>query len=303
MRTAKRGGGNTPSPASGHSTNAIAPSKYGSRSPHSAGETPSSGVMAYHRSCGIRNCLLDCEFTDDPVRIAGITFSGATATVTTKWPHNRFPGQWVVITGALENGAPSTVYNGAFPISAVLSATQFQCALFATPSAEPTGEMYIGKYPSNAVGITSLLIDTSSGPPYTVTVSTFKPHYRRMGENVVTTGVLVAGSLNNLFNNDSHLITHINSPTQLEFQIDANPGPPSHAGAAVGEFSWGLSADGGTGAFAEGNRIYNCLVGGPYHDFWSSKDLVACNNYFYNVNNGPRQSMGAVNSAPKAGAS
>src|SRR5207249_8631209 len=40
-RTAKRGGGRTPSPASGHSTKAIACSKYGSRSPHSAGETPS----------------------------------------------------------------------------------------------------------------------------------------------------------------------------------------------------------------------------------------------------------------------
>src|SRR6266536_2487562 len=40
-RTAKRAGGKTPSPASGHSTNAIASSKYGSRSPHSAAETPS----------------------------------------------------------------------------------------------------------------------------------------------------------------------------------------------------------------------------------------------------------------------
>src|SRR4029450_9096369 len=36
----KRAGGSTPSPASGHSTKQTAPSKYGSRSPHSAGETP-----------------------------------------------------------------------------------------------------------------------------------------------------------------------------------------------------------------------------------------------------------------------
>ena len=41
-RTAKRGDGRTPSPASGHSTNAIASSKYGSRSPHSAGDTSSN---------------------------------------------------------------------------------------------------------------------------------------------------------------------------------------------------------------------------------------------------------------------
>ncbi len=39
-RTEKRGGGSTPAPASGHSTNAIELSKYGSRSPHSAAETP-----------------------------------------------------------------------------------------------------------------------------------------------------------------------------------------------------------------------------------------------------------------------
>src|SRR5581483_1800608 len=38
--TAKRGCGRTPAPASGHSTNAIASSKYGSRSPHAAGDTP-----------------------------------------------------------------------------------------------------------------------------------------------------------------------------------------------------------------------------------------------------------------------
>ena len=37
--TATRGGGSVPTPASGHSTKTIAPSKYGSRSPHSAGET------------------------------------------------------------------------------------------------------------------------------------------------------------------------------------------------------------------------------------------------------------------------
>src|SRR5262249_3619378 len=40
IRTAKRGAGSTPTPASGQSTNAIAFSKYGSRSPHSAADTP-----------------------------------------------------------------------------------------------------------------------------------------------------------------------------------------------------------------------------------------------------------------------
>ena len=40
-RTAYRGGGKTPAPASGHSTKTIASSKYGSRSPHSAAEKPS----------------------------------------------------------------------------------------------------------------------------------------------------------------------------------------------------------------------------------------------------------------------
>ena len=54
IRTAKRGGGSTPAPASGHSTNAIASSKYGSRSPHSAAETPVEAVEVEVRDLACR---------------------------------------------------------------------------------------------------------------------------------------------------------------------------------------------------------------------------------------------------------
>src|SRR5205814_6806479 len=125
--------------------------------PLAGGETPNDGVMAYHRACGIRNCLLNFEYLDNPVGISGITYSGTTATVTTKFPHNRFPGQWVVVSGALENGVPSTNYNGAFQITAVLSSTQFQYSTSpGAPAADPTGEMYIGKYPSHGNPITAI---------------------------------------------------------------------------------------------------------------------------------------------------
>jgi hypothetical protein len=148
-------------------------------------ETPNDGVMAYHRDSGIRNCLVNFEYLDDPVGISGITFSGTTATVTTKSPHNRLPGQSVVISGALENGVPSGSYSGGFPITAVVSPTQFQCALFTTPVAEPTGEMYIGKYPSHGNPITAMSPLTGS-PIYRdrYDVQTPQPaHGRKRGDH------------------------------------------------------------------------------------------------------------------------
>jgi hypothetical protein len=88
----------------------------------------------------------------------------------------------------------------------------------------------------------------------------------------------------------------------LSYQIQTNPGTPNLAQAQVGGFSFAVSADGGIGAFAEGNRIYNCTVGGPYHDSYSTKDLIVRNNYYYNVIGGPRQAMG-LGSLSKTGVS
>ena len=47
--------------------------------------------------------------------VVSMTYSGATATVTTAVPHRRLVGDWVIISGAVDsNGLPDANYNGSF---------------------------------------------------------------------------------------------------------------------------------------------------------------------------------------------
>ena len=55
-----------------------------------------------------------------------------------------------------------------------------------------------------------------------------------------------------------------------------------------------LSADGGRGTVVEGNRIYHCQTGGPYHDTYSTRGLTVRNNYYHDVNTGPFQLLNGV---------
>ncbi len=45
-------------------------------------------------------------------------------------------------------------------------------------------------------------------------------------------------------------------------------------------------------AVCEKNRLFHCFLGGPYHDFYSSRDSVIRENYYYEVNQGPYQNLG-----------
>jgi hypothetical protein len=258
-----------------------------------AGEN-GGGVPAFHRACAVRNCYINCEYVDNPVALAGITFSGMTATLTTKSPHNRFPGQWLIVSGALENGVPSTNYNGSFQITAVLSPTQLQFTTPAIPTCQPTGEMYIGRFSSQNIAFDNHdwahnppLTRAGSGPDYTLTLTTLTPHNRVPGNNVcltnVTGGALVNGA--SIFNG-SFLVTQVLSPTQLQFKLTsaADPGQPDHSqpNAFIGIYYQALGIDVGQGGIAEGNRVYNCRVA-LYHDSWSTKDSWMRNNYCYAV--------------------
>jgi len=51
----------------------------------------------------------------------------------------------VVVSGALENSVVSTKYNGSFQVTNVVSATQFQYTMPGTPTALPTGDMFISR--------------------------------------------------------------------------------------------------------------------------------------------------------------
>ena len=41
--------------------------------------------------------------------------------------------------------------------------------------------------------------------------------------------------------------------------------------------------------------MFNCTIGGPYHDTWNTKDLIVRNNHYRGVAIGPYQSMGRTN--------
>jgi hypothetical protein len=65
-------------------------------------------------------------------------------------------------------------------------------------------------------------------------------------------------------------------------------GPDSHA----------ITADGGTAAIVEGNRVFEVGTA-VYHDTWSTRDLLIRNNFFSAVNFGVHQNLGGHN--PKFG--
>src|ERR1051326_7105136 len=260
-------------------------------------EDQPTGAKAYHRSCVIRNCVLDCEYADNPVAVSGISVSGTTATVTTELPHHRTPGQWVVITGALVDGSPANDYNGSYQITAVspdprvFTYTLVDYTGAGLPTVSPTGDMYVGKFPSHIIPIQNISLD-----PVTLiaTLTTAGPHNRVMRNtvNVFNVSLPIVG-VHNAFN-DSFQILAILSPTQLTYPMTSNPGSPNIGSAFIGSVFQPLSADGGTGTIVEGNRVYNARVGGPYHDTFSTKDIVIRNNHYYSVVAGPYQNMGSV---------
>jgi len=84
----------------------------------------------------------------------------------------------------------------------------------------------------------------------------------------------------------------------LKYKVSADPTTAILGAGSIGVTFQALGIDGGTAAVAEGNRIFNCATAGPYHDFWSSKDFIARNNYGRAVLFGPYQNMGSVNAGP-----
>jgi len=250
----------------------------------SSGEIASTGVMAYHRACVIRNCVVDCEYKDRPVPISQITFSGTGATVTTRTPHGRAANDWIRVSGALVNGSASNPFNGSFQITAVTPPLQFQYTMAATPAAPPLGDMWVGRFPSFPIAI-SQISRTGAGPT-TVTVTTPIPHFRVPGNNVVINGAAPSGY------NGSFVVTAVPSPNQLQFVLASDPGNPNVASAYMGPLFQALSNGGGTAAVVEGNRVFNCFISGPYHDTWNTRDLIIRNNHFRAVQEGPYQNMG-----------
>ena len=61
-----------------------------------------------------------------------LTSSGATVTITTKYPHGQLPGAFIVVSGCNE-----TAYNGTFAVATVPSSTQLTYTALSTPTSSP----------------------------------------------------------------------------------------------------------------------------------------------------------------------
>jgi hypothetical protein len=81
------------------------------------------------------------------------------------------------------------------------------------------------------------------------------------------------------------------------FEVTADPGPfhvHSWYYGFLGVSFQGASVDGGSAGVLEANRVFHCRVGGPYHDTWSTRSVLARDNHFNGVVVGPFQSMGGA---------
>ena len=264
-----------------------------------AQENPANGHMGYHRGCVVRNCVIDGQYQENPVRVARITFSGAVATAVTSLPHGRNTDDWVIISGAMENGSPSAFYNGSFQMTRIDDTTFQYTTPSPGPSVVPSGDIWLGKWPSNLVGVGGTLADPTitlvSGRTYQIKTAT--PHFRRPGNNVLIGGVVLDNVLAANPFNGSFPIDSVPSTTELIFTLrpaDPEPGGDidwDSSAILIGSGHAGITADGGTAAIVEGNEVMNCFVG-VYHDTWRTKNLLIRNNRFHGVNIGIQQNMG-----------
>lgn len=264
-------------------------------------ERVSDGVMAYHRGCVVRNCFVDCQFVKNEVPIGAISRSGAVATVTTKQDHQRSDNQWVVIAGALLSSS-SNPYNGSFKISLLAPpvANQFTYTMVSSPSADPTGDMAVDKYPSQVTGIQSVSVQSLGGNQYRVTVTTVGPHLRTLGDRVVVNKVTVSGVESTILNGNFPIFEIGNSNTDpgiLKYDVTSttDPGTPdaSQPDAFVGVEFHGIVVAGGVGTILESNRILNVRCG-VFSDVYSTKDLVIRDNHFSGVVRAVQFPLGGV---------
>lgn len=297
-----------------------------------SGENPTDGIMGYHRACAIRQCWYDGTFIDRPVPIAGITISAGVATVTTRIPHNRSNGNSVVIAGAVENGSAKSAYNGTYEISNVSSTPPYQFTYtpvaydgLPVPTTNPTGDMWVDRFSSHPISVQKVERDGSSASTIAI-LTTHGPHYRKPGQRVriYTVNDPLPADTGAYYGWFPIIDGTISSPNVLKYQMDSAPavakvqdtycqpnqGPPPgtpddppaciYGTIFLGVRNAGFSTDGGSEAIAEGNRVFNTVSGGSYHDTWRTKDQTDRNNYYSDVCNGSFQNMGG-SSALKQG--
>src|SRR5947199_5084582 len=165
---------------------------------------------------------------------------------------------------------------------------QYQHQTTDTPSGNPVGEMWVDRFSSHIVEIDQIIKSPGPGSNFTVTITTVTPHFRAPGNNVRVDQVYI-GTDPSLIYNGSFKVEDDSpwDPKKLKYIVGSDPSTPT-ANGFIGVAFQGITNDGGgTAAVVEGNRIFNTRIGGPYHDTFSSKDLIVRNNYYRSVVTGP----------------
>jgi hypothetical protein len=257
------------------------------------GEEDWRGKKAANYACAIRECYVDARNDYGPVvPIQSISWTSGIVTVETRGPHrHRKPGNLIV------QGVSNNAFNGVFEIHSVstLNDTTLQYKLTADPGTGSGGTVG-GRVSSTAVTVSDPVpgsnppvpgLQPISGQPKRFKLITTEPHYRTTNNSI---------SLGGAWNKSTNkLIPELNGtfsivdydptkPNELVFEVASDPGVSSsnltglNVTAKAGHIA--LTADNG---IAEGNRVFHCAGGGPYHDFWSVRSIVARENYYQDV--------------------
>ncbi len=266
-----------------------------------------AGIHYYARGCAIRNCLVNDEFVYGPVvAVQSIEYDSDTntATVTTKWPHGHTAPGNLAIRGVVMNGSTENPFNGVFAIEIGSVGTNTLAfkpfpGVPTSPAPTLTGDIYIGGgVSSHGTGVLKQSIQHVENLIYRLT--THNPHNLTENNRVRVSGVsLKVTAAESRSYNGSFKVTEILSDRDLEFELLGNPehgldqidydNPIQiHGPSNV------ITIAGGTGAVAEGNRIYHCGTGGPWHDFFSTLDSTSRNNYYHDVKAGPFENLGGA---------
>jgi len=271
-----------------------------------------NGKSLYHRACVLRRNCVNGQIVYGPrVEVDSISFSGTTAIITTKSPHGYSAPGNVSVQGILVGGSLVNAFNGVFAID---STTDTTISYTPYPADGPTamgltaGSSAIVGAPVSPHALPVLSLTLVSGSRYRA--KTTIPHNQtannffkirgikvRLNDGTVLDPWSVADHTpyrGNPFNG-AFRVASVFSKLEVDYDLvlGLNVDFSSVEGDMVlGQGHQALAADNGKCAIVEENRILHCATAGPYHDTFSTRDLIIRGNYYDDCLAGPIQNFG-----------
>ncbi len=299
----------------------------------SGGYDETTGKVYYGRTLVLRNNYVNGQIVYGPrASVESLEVTGNVVTLTTRTPHGRsVPGN-VSVQGVKVDGNTNNRFNGVFKIDQIVSETVLKYTAFSpnadlgevtadTPRTLDGGTFMGAPVSPHQLGITLTYTASDKKTFHVKTLSPFAPHNLtinnkiRVGNvelngfdpNDPQTPIILGSSSPNNPCNGLFRVTNVTSKTEFDYMADnAIDGqiiaaPYSFSGhSLIGQGHVFTHADIGTGAIVQGNRMLHGATGGPWHDTASTLDLVARDNYYLDIANGPVQHMGILVKPPKA---